>query len=95
MRMTRPIAEPQHQQHNACMVSITIRDVPQEARNELAARAARSGRSLQEYLRGQLVEIAERPDRDVVLERMRTRAEREGLRPSVEEILSARDADRR
>ena len=95
MRMTRPIAEPQHQQQNACMVSITIRDVPQEARNELAARAARSGRSLQEYLRGQLVEIAERPDRDVVLERMRTRAEREGLRPSVEEILSARDADRR
>lgn len=77
------------------MVSITIRDVPQEARNELAARAARSGRSLQEYLRGQLVEIAERPDRDVVLERMRARAEREGLRPSVEEILSARDADRR
>lgn len=77
------------------MVSITIRDVPQEARNELAARAARSGRSLQEYLRGRLVEIAERPDRDVVLERMRARAEREGLRPSVEEILSARDADRR
>lgn len=34
------------------MVSITIRDVPQETRNELAARAARSGRSLQEYLRG-------------------------------------------
>jgi len=42
------------------MVAITIRDVPAETRNELAARAARGGRSLQEYLRGQLVELAER-----------------------------------
>ena len=33
------------------MASITIRDVPIEARDELAARAARSGRSLHEYLR--------------------------------------------
>lgn len=93
--MTYPIAERQHQQHNACMVSITIRDVPQETRNELAARAARSGRSLQEYLRGQLVELSERPDRAEVLERMRVRAEREGVQLSVEEILEAKDADKR
>jgi plasmid stability protein len=31
--------------------SITIRDVPQKTRDELAARAALTGRSLQEYLR--------------------------------------------
>ena len=43
-------------------VSITIREVPDEARDELAARAARSGRSLQEYLRAELVELARRPD---------------------------------
>lgn len=77
------------------MVSITIRDVPQETRNELAARAARSGRSLQEYLRGQLVELTDRPDRAEVLERMRSRAEREGIQLSVEEILAAKDADKR
>jgi hypothetical protein len=35
--------------------SITIRDVPDETRDELAARAALSGRSLQEYLRARLV----------------------------------------
>lgn len=51
-----------YQQLNACMPSITIRDVPQEARDELAARAARSGRSLQEYLRVQLIELASSPD---------------------------------
>ena len=76
------------------MVSITIRDVPQEARNELAARAARSGRSLQEYLRSHLVDLAERPDRAEVLERMRRRAEREGLHLTAEEIVDATKADR-
>ena len=35
--------------------SITIRDVPDETRDELAARAALTGRSLQEYLRSKLV----------------------------------------
>lgn len=77
------------------MVSITIRDVPQGTRNELAARAARSGRSLQEYLRSQLVELAERPDRAEVLQRMRARAEREGVSLTVEQILDAKDADKR
>jgi plasmid stability protein len=39
-------------QHNAAMpTSVTIRNVPDETRNELAARAALTGRSLQEYLR--------------------------------------------
>jgi len=43
-------------------ISITIRDVPEETRDELASRAALTGRSLQEYLRAQLVELARKPD---------------------------------
>ena len=36
----------------ACMaVQITIRDVPDKVRDELAARAARQGKSMQEFLR--------------------------------------------
>lgn len=42
-------------------VSMTIRDVPDDVRNELAARAARSGRSLQEYMRGVIIDLAYRP----------------------------------
>ena len=95
MNPTRDLADRLHQQQNACMVSITIRDVPAETRNELAARAARSGRSLQEYLRGQLVELASRPDRSTVLARITERVEREPVELSVEQILDARDADRR
>lgn len=89
------IAQRLHEQQNACMVSITIRDVPEEARNELAARAARSGRSLQEFLRGQLVEMASRPDRAAVLARMTARVKRDQVHLTVDEILEAKDADKR
>lgn len=82
-------------QHNAAMVSITVREVPEETRDELAARAARSGRSLQEYLRAQLVELARRPDAEVLLSSIRERKQRTGSRLSAEAILEHRDADRR
>lgn len=81
--------------HNACMPSITIRDVPEETRAELAARAARSGRSMQEYLRLQLVELAVRPDPSEFWKRVREEKRRHGTRLSVEQILEARDAERR
>ena len=42
---------------NACMPSITIRNVPDETHEELAARAAASGKSLQEYLRAELIRV--------------------------------------
>ncbi|MGP6204254.1 FitA-like ribbon-helix-helix domain-containing protein [Microbacterium sp. F2] len=42
-------------------VNITIRNVPDEVRDELAARAARSGRSLQEFLSAEFVRIASTP----------------------------------
>ena len=76
-------------------VSITIRDVPEETRDELAARAARSGRSLQEYLRIQLVEMTSRPDPESLFARIRDRKERTGSRMTVAEILEHRDAERR
>lgn len=52
------------------MPSITVRDVPDSVRDELASRAARSGRSLQEYLRSALIELASRPDPEVLAERV-------------------------
>jgi antitoxin FitA len=75
--------------------SITVRDVPDETRDELAARAARSGRSLQEYLRGRLVELAQRPDPVLLVSRIRERKERTGSRLPPAAILESRDADRR
>jgi hypothetical protein len=77
------------------MVAVTIRNVPDEVRAELAARAARSGRSLQEYLVGQLVELASRPDLDTVLDAARARVRAAGSSVTTAQILAARDADRR
>ena len=76
-------------------VSITVRDVPDEVRNELAARAARAGKSLQEYLRGMLVDSVERPPVEDVTARARARVAATGVRVQAESILAARDADRR
>ena len=75
--------------------SITIRDVPEETGKELAARAALTGRSLQEYLRAQLIELARLPDPEVLMARARTRKDRTGTRLSPGSILAHRDADRR
>ena len=75
--------------------SITIRDVPDEVVDELAARASSSGRSLQEYLRGHLVDVTSRPDFTVWLDQVRMHREASGSRLTPEEILAARDADRR
>lgn len=76
-------------------VAITIRDVPGNVRDELAARAARAGMSLQEYLRGMLVQSSTRPAADDLIARARSRVEATGVRVDAESILAARDAERR
>lgn len=80
---------------HAVSVSVTIRDVPDEVRDELAARAARAGKSLQEYLRSMLVESVARPPVGDVLARARLRVETTGSHVDAEAILNALDAERR
>jgi len=75
--------------------SITIRNVPDDTHRELASRAALAGQSLQEYLRGQLVEITRKPDMKTLMSRIHERKERTGTRLSAEKILEYRDAERR
>jgi antitoxin FitA len=76
-------------------VAITVRDVPDIVRNELAARAARAHQSLQEYLRTMLIDSAARPPVGDVIARARARVEVTGSTVSAASILAARDADRR
>jgi plasmid stability protein len=75
-------------------VAITVRDVPTGVRDELAARAARAGKSLQEYLRGMLIASAARPPVEDVVARARARVRATGVHVDAEAILAARDADR-
>lgn len=85
-----------HAQHSAGMsVQITIRDVPEEVRDELASRAALQRKSMQEFLRGELERIASRPSVETWLQTVRERKEAAGTRVSAATIVEARDADRR
>ncbi len=76
-------------------VAITVRDVPDNVRDELASRAARAGKSLQEYVRGMLLDTVARPSAEDVIARARARVATTGSRVDAESILAARDADRR
>lgn len=78
--------------------NVTIRGVPDEVRDRLAARASARGQSLQEFLLGQLVTLASRPDpAEWVVEArarkaaMRSRVDSEQI---VEMIRDGRDGSR-
>lgn len=76
-------------------VSITIRNVPAQVRDELASRAARSGRSLQEYLVALLSEQTSRPTVEDVVAGARRRVQSTKSDVTAEESLRALRDDRR
>lgn len=85
-----------HQLHNDAMsTSITVRDVPDQTRDELASRAALTGRSLQEYLRAKLMELARQPDAEALIARVRARKAASASSLPRDRILAYRDEDRR
>jgi plasmid stability protein len=75
--------------------SITVRDVPDQTRDELASRAALTGRSLQEYLRAKLMELASQPDAEALMARVRARKAANASSLPRDRILAHRDQDRR
>lgn len=75
-------------------VAITIRHVPDEVRNELAARAALKGWSLQEFLLHELIDLSRREDRAKWIAKVRSEIPaRQTI--SIDDIVSAVRADRR
>jgi antitoxin FitA len=82
--------------HYASMaIQITIRDVPEKVRDQLAARAALQGKSMQEYLRAELERLVARPSVESWLDQVRKRKRAAQTRISSGQILKNRDADRR
>jgi hypothetical protein len=76
-------------------VQINIRDVPEKVRDELAARAALQGKSMQEFLRAELERMAARPSIEAWLEQVRNRKRATQTRISSKAILENRKSDRR
>lgn len=76
-------------------IQITIRDVSERVRDELASRAAMQGKSMQEYLRAELERLAARPSIETWLEQVRKRKRASRTRVPASQILQNREADRR
>jgi antitoxin FitA len=93
-RRSRALANDQEQLQNACVPAITIRDVPNETRDQLAERAAASGRSLQQYLRAELIRLAERPDNLAIVSRAQDRVRQTGDGLTGDQIVDLLDAGR-
>ena len=75
-------------------VQITIRNVPEEVRDELASRAALKRQSMQQYLRGELERLAGMPSVEVVLERARRRVEASDSGVTSADIVRMLEEDR-
>jgi hypothetical protein len=92
----RQLADQMQCWHSASMsIQITIRDVSEKVRDELAARAALQGKSMQEYLRAELERLAARPSIDSWLQQVRRRKRAAQTRLPSSQILHDRDSDRR
>ncbi len=76
-------------------VQITIRGVPEDVRDELAARAALNRQSMQEFLRSELERIASRPALRAWLDEVQRRKAAAGTGIPTSLILQDRDADRK
>lgn len=77
------------------MPAMTIRDVPDDTRDVLASRAARNGQSLQEYLRGLLIDIAAHADTGELIASVRDRKASTDGGLAAGEILEHLSSDRR
>lgn len=74
--------------------AIQVRHVPEALHRQLKMRAARQGKTLSEYLLGELRVIANRPTLDEVFERIRRR-EPVKLRSSIAQAVRAERESRR
>lgn len=75
------------------MATLYIRDMDEAVTEVLKQRAAASGMSLSAYVAAELTRIARRPTNAEVVERLRSRDRTDP--PSVEDVLEARDSERR
>ena len=75
--------------------SITIRNVPDDVRDELASRAALGGKSLQEHLLAELIELTSRPSVAALMQRVEARKRSTGSQLPAKKIVAHLKEDRR
>ena len=82
--------------YSSAMATIQIRDIPEESYEVLRRRARREGRSLQTYLRQEIIDLAARPTKAEALARIDTLLQRvQGEEPTADSVLADIGAERR
>ena len=76
-------------------VQLTIRNVPEKVRDELASRAALQHKSMQEFLRCELERIASKPTVEAWMQSVRERKRVAGTHVPASKILEVRELDRK
>jgi len=78
------------------MATIQIRDIPEDAYETIRKRARTAGKSIQSYMRDEVLQMASRPAKAELLTAMEAALERDrGSGVTLESILAAKDADLR
>lgn len=75
-------------------IRITIRDIPEKVRDQLALHAASQGKSMQEYLRAELERLAARPSMEIWLKEVRQRKRESKSRVTTRMIVKMIREDR-
>ena len=76
-------------------LEITIKEVPEDVYARLSARAALRQKSLEVYLQEELRRLAQPSPNEEWVEKVRKMKETQPFRVTAEEIIEARDADRK
>ena len=76
-------------------VEIVITEVPEEIRDRLAARAKAQNKSMEEFLRQEMELIAHKTPMDEWLREVEAQKAASPVSVTAEEILNARDMDRK
>jgi plasmid stability protein len=73
------------------MANLLVRDVPEDVHATLQQRAERQGKSLQQYLAGELARLAARPTTEELFDRIERRhGGHVGLKQAAEDIAGER-----
>ena len=84
------------QRYNSAMATIQVRELPEESYEVLRRRARRAGKSLQAYMRDQLVELAGRPTKEEAIDQVNAvLARMSGEAPTPASIVEDVRAERR
>jgi antitoxin FitA len=73
-------------------VMVQVRNVPDETHRKLKARAALSGMSISDYLLREIERSLERPPREELLERLRSRSRAEPAEPIAAAVAAERES---